>query len=153
MTKRTAILITGALTAMMLILVVGVGLALAVNASLTTNAVTSPLAPTTDATVTIPQAPAGDLNSAQLSSDQAATIALGNVPNAKLVRVPELVNYQGTVAYKVVLDQGNVYVDASSGEILFNGATANIVIPALGRESGRGGGNELNQGSGGDGDD
>jgi uncharacterized membrane protein YkoI len=57
-----------------------------------------------------------------ISSDMAATIALNAVPGATLTQQPELVDFQGTVAYEVVLDRGNVYVDASSGQILYNGA-------------------------------
>lgn len=34
---------------------------------------------------------------------------------------PELVNYNGTIAYEVKFKNGNIYVDATSGQILFNG--------------------------------
>jgi uncharacterized membrane protein YkoI len=34
---------------------------------------------------------------------------------------PELVNYNGTVAYEVKFKNGTIYVDATSGQILFNG--------------------------------
>jgi uncharacterized membrane protein YkoI len=57
-----------------------------------------------------------------ISPDMAAAIALGAVPGATLTRQPELVDFQGTVAYEVVLDRGNVYVDANSGQVLYNGA-------------------------------
>ncbi|HBF41860.1 MAG TPA: hypothetical protein DDW19_08905 [Anaerolineaceae bacterium] len=36
---------------------------------------------------------------------------------------PELVNYNGTVAYEVKFKNGNIYVDAMTGQILFNGLT------------------------------
>jgi hypothetical protein len=57
-----------------------------------------------------------------ISADDAANIALSNAPGASLVQQPRLVNMNGTVAYEVALDRGFVYVDASSGQVLFNGA-------------------------------
>jgi uncharacterized membrane protein YkoI len=59
-----------------------------------------------------------------VSSNQAASIALAAVPGAKLTRAPELVLFQGKAAYEVVLDRGKVYVDANSGQVLYNGAAA-----------------------------
>jgi uncharacterized membrane protein YkoI len=56
-----------------------------------------------------------------VSPDMAVTIAMNVAPGAKLARQPELVNFQGAVAYEVMLDTGAVYVDANSGQILFNG--------------------------------
>jgi hypothetical protein len=55
---------------------------------------------------------------------RAAQAALLAVPGARLLRPPELVNFQGTTAYEVVLDQGAVYVDAATSQILYNGADA-----------------------------
>ncbi|MCG8352305.1 MAG: PepSY domain-containing protein [Chloroflexales bacterium] len=57
-----------------------------------------------------------------VSLDQAKQIALDTVPGATLTRDPELVNFQSTVAYEVALDKGNVYIDANSGQVLYNGA-------------------------------
>jgi uncharacterized membrane protein YkoI len=57
-----------------------------------------------------------------ISPDMAATIALNAVPGATLTRQPELVDFQGAVAYEVSLDRGMVYVDANSGQVLYNGA-------------------------------
>lgn len=37
---------------------------------------------------------------------------------------PELVDYNGTVAYEVKFQNGNIYVDATTGQILFNGISA-----------------------------
>jgi hypothetical protein len=37
------------------------------------------------------------------------------------MRTPELVSFQGAVAYEVVLDRGTLYVHANSGQILYNG--------------------------------
>ena len=53
--------------------------------------------------------------------DQATNIALQAAPGAVLLSQPELVNFQGVMAYEVALDQGLVYVDATTGQILYNG--------------------------------
>lgn len=57
-----------------------------------------------------------------VSADQAAGIALGSAVGASLLQQPRLVNFQGVAAYEVQLDRGVVYVDASSGQVLYNGA-------------------------------
>ena len=53
-----------------------------------------------------------------IPADQAVAIALNSMRGAKLIHAPELVNYQGQVAYEVQLDRGTVYVDANSGRVL-----------------------------------
>ncbi len=53
-----------------------------------------------------------------VSAAQAAQIALNAVPNAQLLGDPQLVNISGNIAYEVPLDQGRVYVDANSGQVL-----------------------------------
>jgi hypothetical protein len=63
-------------------------------------------------------------NGADIGALRAAQAALLAVPGARLLRPPELVNFQGTTAYEVVLDQGAVYVDAATSQILYNGADA-----------------------------
>jgi uncharacterized membrane protein YkoI len=57
-----------------------------------------------------------------ISADAASRLALSAAPGATLSRAPELVSFQGVVAYEVLLDRGAVYVDANSGQILYNGA-------------------------------
>jgi hypothetical protein len=52
----------------------------------------------------------------QVSADAAVQSALSLVPGAQLLNTPELVNFEGTPAYEVVLDAGTVYVDAASGQ-------------------------------------
>jgi hypothetical protein len=42
-------------------------------------------------------------------------------PNANLLRDPELVMYENTVAYEYVFDMGTIYVQASDGAIVYNG--------------------------------
>ncbi len=88
---------------------------------------------------TQPVAPAAPDASAYAVSPQMATmIALTAAPGAALTRAPELVNFQGSVAYEMLLDRGTVYVDANSGQVLYNGAAA----ASGGRASGEGGEHE-----------
>jgi uncharacterized membrane protein YkoI len=59
-----------------------------------------------------------------VSADSAAAIASGVAYNNQaMVRAPELVLFQGQVAYEVVFKHGSIYVDANSGQVLFNGTT------------------------------
>ena len=58
-----------------------------------------------------------------ISPEQAAAIALQAVPGAVLLRLPELVDFQGTMAYEIALDLGMLYIDANTGQILYNGTT------------------------------
>ena len=79
-----------------------------------------------------PQQPAAQADAAPaqptfaVTPEVAAEIALGAAPRATLVRLPDLVSFQGAVAYEVVLDSGSVYVDANSGQVLYNGAIATV---------------------------
>ncbi len=59
-----------------------------------------------------------------VSAAQAAQTALTSSPQSQLIGNPQLVSYHGSTAYEVVLDQGNIYVDANSGAVLYNGTTA-----------------------------
>ena len=56
--------------------------------------------------------------SAKDAVQKAEKVSEDIIPPAK---TPELVNFQGKTAYEVVFLKGSVYVDAQSGEILFNG--------------------------------
>ncbi|MFN8505767.1 peptidase [Kouleothrix sp.] len=67
-----------------------------------------------------------------LAAGQAADIALAAAPGGQLARAPELVDFEGTIAYEVVLDIGTIYVDANSGQVLYNGA-AQIAAQPSGR--------------------
>jgi uncharacterized membrane protein YkoI len=60
----------------------------------------------------------------KLSPQQAALVALRAAPGATLTAAPDAVDFQGQVAYEVRLTRGTVYVDANSGQVLYNGATA-----------------------------
>ncbi len=121
MTQRISLLIAGALTVFVLVLMLGVGLTVAVKSFVATRAATQLQSPASNASIQQPVSNAVDV---QLTPGQAAVIATNAVPNSVLVRAPELVNYQGTVAYEVGLNQGYVYVDANTGRVLFNGANA-----------------------------
>jgi hypothetical protein len=57
-----------------------------------------------------------------VSADAAAGIAIAVAGgNKTIVRAPELVLFGGVVAYEVVFKHGSIYVDANSGQVLFNG--------------------------------
>ena len=55
---------------------------------------------------------------AALTAEQATALAKQEAPDAILQATPELINYNGTVAYEVLLDSGPSYVDANLGAIL-----------------------------------
>ena len=61
---------------------------------------------------------------AALTATQATALAQQDAPNSVLQASPELVNYNGTVAYEVLLDSGATYIDASVGTVL-NPVTTN----------------------------
>lgn len=67
------------------------------------------------------QSPAAASVPATISPQDALLVAATLVPRAQLLSSPELVNYQGTVAYEVILDAGVIYVDANTGAVLYNG--------------------------------
>ncbi|MBK9714018.1 MAG: PepSY domain-containing protein [Kouleothrix sp.] len=69
-----------------------------------------------------PSAPASQAYA--VSRDIAVAIGQAAAPGAALAKPPELVDFQGVVAYEVVLDRGSVYVDANTGQVLYNGAAA-----------------------------
>jgi len=55
---------------------------------------------------------------AAFTATQATALAQQDAPNLVLQASPELVNYNGTVAYEVLLDSGATYIDASVGTVL-----------------------------------
>jgi len=58
---------------------------------------------------------------ASISPARAIWIAMNAAPGSALMKEPELVLFQGALAYEVVLDQGTLYIDANTGRILYNG--------------------------------
>ena len=55
---------------------------------------------------------------AALTAEQATALAKQEAPDAILQATPQLINYNGTVAYEVLLDSGPSYVDANLGAVL-----------------------------------
>lgn len=78
-----------------------------------------------------------------ISPRDAAIAALQLAPGASLVSVPDLVSFRGSVAYEVRLDTGTMYVDANSGQVLYNGAAA---APAPSGSAPASGNNEYEEG-------
>ena len=56
-----------------------------------------------------------------LSAETARNIAIAASNYATMIREPELVRFEGQVAYEVGLTRGVVYVDANTGAVLYNG--------------------------------
>ena len=57
-----------------------------------------------------------------LSPADAAILALMAAPGARLTGRPELVLFQGIPAYEVPTNYGPVYIDATTGNVLYTGA-------------------------------
>jgi len=101
-----------------------------------------PAPPTSTATPAGPPAPA-------VTSDQAARIGRAVARGAHLLRGPELVDFTGTRAYELTFDHGRVYIDATTGQVLYNDAAQATVqaapVPAgspAGEETERAGGDD-----------
>lgn len=69
-----------------------------------------------------------------LSAERAAQIAALVAPGASLAQMPELVNFQGAAAFEVVLDAGTLYIDAASGQVLYNGVATMVAASGGGGE-------------------
>jgi len=67
----------------------------------------------------------------QITADAAAQAALNAAPGAQLMSTPELVNFQGTTAFEVVLNTGSVYIDAGSGQLLYSAATQQLSVTSF----------------------
>ena len=63
---------------------------------------------------------------AALSAAQATELAKQDAPNSVLQATPELINYNGTAAYEVLLDSGATYIDANLGAVL-NPVSSSVV--------------------------
>jgi len=134
MTQRFALIIASALTAFVLVLMLGVGLTVGARSVVEAQAATPVTAIQVAEQLVVP---APTAVKPQLSADQAAQLAMKLAPDARMTRTPELVNLQGTLAYEVVLNQGTIYVDANSGKVLFNSVSAPVAptTPVRNRES------------------
>ena len=128
MNQRTALLIATALTAFLL--VVGGGLTISIpTASASAAKATPAMAQPAALAVAQPAPPA------TISANQAATIALAAAPGTALASTPEMVNYQGVVAYEMLLDRGAVYIDATSGQVLANSVAVVAQAPATSEQA------------------
>nr|WP_290670511.1 PepSY domain-containing protein [Ardenticatena sp.] len=78
-------------------------------------AVAQPQPATANTEPAIPQYP--------VTAAQAAGIAQSVANGAALTGQPELVLFEGTPAYEVPFDRGMIYVDATTGAVLYNGTT------------------------------
>ncbi|OJX39641.1 MAG: hypothetical protein BGO78_05125 [Chloroflexi bacterium 44-23] len=68
------------------------------------------------------QQPVDTAITTSISPENASSIALLSAGSGEaLVQIPELVSYEGKTAYEVQLTDGVYYIDALSGEVLFNG--------------------------------
>ena len=65
---------------------------------------------------------------AALTVAQATALAKQDTPDAILQATPELINYNGTAAYEVLLDSGATYIDANLGTVLNPVATNNDYV-------------------------
>jgi hypothetical protein len=87
-----------------------------------------------------------EVTSTQVTPEQATEIAdAAALGGASRTGDPALVNFEGTIAFEVPYDFGNIYIDATTGEIIFNGTisleptpitaeqAANIAASYLGR--------------------
>jgi hypothetical protein len=147
--KRTPLLISAALTAFVLVIIGGI------VAIVSQNTAATPAAPvtTTETFVqqTQPDNQGANPPTAQVQQVQAPTLPVATTPalytvddqaasaiaesvvptNMSPLSTPELVNFEGKIAYEVIFDQGNVYVDADTGDVLYNGVIATQSIPVV----------------------
>ena len=107
------------------------------NQQLAAAAASAPAArPARSAAVAAPAAPAAQpaQPTASLSAESARNIAIDASGGATMIREPELVLFEGKVAYEVGFTRGVVYVDANDGTVLFNGTHGNGGQPSGGTQ-------------------
>ncbi|MGA2819664.1 MAG: PepSY domain-containing protein [Anaerolineales bacterium] len=78
-----------------------------------------------------------------ISADQAVQIAATAVPGGTVLGTPDLVSFQGTPAYEVQMNVGLVYIDANTGNVLYNSTT---VQPVVIHKKASGGGDDGHEG-------
>jgi hypothetical protein len=69
-------------------------------------------------------------NAPAVSASQAALFAIAVAPGGILLSQPRLVDFQGVLAYEIELDLARLYVDASTGALLWSSA-ANLIPPVV----------------------
>ncbi len=113
MSQRMALALAGALTAFVIVVMIGVMLTVGLNTYAQKQVNAESLPPTSGpSNVSATQA------QTQITADQAAQVANRLIPGASLARTPELVNYQGTLAFQVITNRGTVYVDANTAQVI-----------------------------------
>jgi hypothetical protein len=65
-------------------------------------------------------------------ADLAAGLARISLGGGTLLRQPELVRVNGRAAYELIFDRGRVYVDATSGAILYSSSAASSLASSSG---------------------
>jgi uncharacterized membrane protein YkoI len=120
MKQHATLIISVIITAFLLVLIGGVTASLM---SSDTSQAEPRAAPTTSSAPDVAPTTSSTPAESAITSDRAALIALDAAVGARLLHDPELVNFEGSTAYEVPLDQGLVYVDAQTGAILANQAS------------------------------
>jgi hypothetical protein len=93
-----------------------------------TLSVADPITQNADITPNASSSSVQQLPLAALSPAQATALAKQDAPNAILQANPELINYNGKVAYEVLLDNSATYIDANLGTVLNPVATNNYRV-------------------------
>jgi len=127
MTQRVAFATAAGLTAFVVVLLGALGayVALGGATSPAPSVAAAQSAPGADIPAAPQAPPVGDpapTTGNSISPQEAARIALSQVPGAALAQEPRLVETNGVVAYEVLLDQAVVYIDAGSGQVLYSSA-------------------------------
>ena len=136
MTQKFAYIVAAGMAAFMIVLLGALGAYIVLHgqdgtaASAAAASVTAPLQSTApngagsgDLGMSDDSSQSSEGSAYPVSAEQAGNIALSSVPGASLVQQPRLVNLQGTAAYEVPLDRGQVFVDATNGQVLYDGTT------------------------------
>lgn len=117
MNQKFALLLAGILTAFFLVMV----------GSIATTMIAQPFSaqpvqpqPIQSQPILSGQANVATTFSTKFNADQAAQIAVNTSPRSTLTTAPELVSYQGAVAYEVKLNNATLYIDANTGKVLAN---------------------------------
>jgi len=131
MTQRYLYIISASIVAFVLVILTALGAYLLLGGAARGTAFASPgnnFGAAQNASPAFPQqtAPGSGNSNAQnnypISAGDAANIALSSVPGSSLAQQPRLVNFNGNVAYEVQLNAGLVYIDAQSGQVIYNSA-------------------------------
>lgn len=123
MNQKFALALAGVLTAFFLVMVTSIATMIIVQPTATQPSIAQPIqSQPIQAQPVLP----GQINiaastiSTKLNPDQAAQIAMNTSSRSTLTATPELVNYQGIVAYEVKLNNATLYIDANTGKVLAN---------------------------------